>query len=376
MIAFNKPKLAGEELNYIIEAVNNGQLAGDGPFTKECESKLNTLTEAKATLLTHSCTAALEMAALLLDLKDGDEVIMPSYTFVSTANAVALRGAKPIFVDIRPDTLNIDETKIEPAITDKTKAIFVVHYAGVVCEMDEIMSIAEKYKFSVVEDAAQALTSKYKGKPAGSFGDLSCFSFHETKNIISGEGGCLCINNEKYIERAEIIREKGTNRKNFFKGIVDKYTWVDIGSSYIPGELIAAFLYAQLDKVSLIQKERLYYWNRYHAAFSKLNSSEVELPQIPNTVEHNAHLYYLLLPTGKIRDELIRYLKDCGIMAPFHYVPLHLAPAGIKFCKVHGTLKHTESLSSRLIRLPLFPSLGIQQDTIIDKVTTFIEKLT
>lgn len=374
MIAFNKPYLAGKELEHIQTALSNGQLAGDGPFTKQCEEKITALVGCKSTLLTHSCTAALEMAAILLNLQEGDEVIMPSYTFVSTANAVVLRGAKPVFVDIREDTLNIDESKIEAAINERTKAIFVVHYAGVICEMDEIVRIAKNHDLIVVEDAAQALTSTYKGQAAGSFGDLSCFSFHETKNIISGEGGCLCINNESLIQRAEIIREKGTNRKNFFKGLVDKYTWVDLGSSYIPGELIASFLFGQLEKVNEIQSERLTYWGRYNKAFNSLSESSIRLPKIPVEVSHNAHLYHLIMPSPALRDELIQYLKEHEIVAPFHYVPLHLAPAGQKFCDTNGELTNTENLSARLIRLPLFPRLGDAQQKIIECITTFINE--
>jgi dTDP-4-amino-4,6-dideoxygalactose transaminase len=371
LIPFNKPAIIGQEIQNIFEALENGKLAGDGEFTKKCEAKLIELTDTKACLLTHSCTAALEMAAILLDLKKGDEVIMPSYTFVSTANAVVLRGAIPVFVDIRADTLNIDETKIEAAITKQTKAIFVVHYAGVVCEMDKILALSSRYEIPIVEDAAQALTSTYKGKKAGSFGVMSCFSFHETKNIISGEGGCLCINDETLIERAEIVREKGTNRKNFLNGLTDKYTWVDIGSSYVPSELIAAYLYAQLSYVQVLQKKRLEYWNKYHKHFTENYTELFETPQIPKHVVHNGHLYYLICKNTSERDLLIQKLRSEQIVAPFHYVPLHNSPGGKNYCKTVGSLNHTIDRSEKLLRLPLFHTL----DTGQDKVISVIDKL-
>ncbi|MFM2641227.1 dTDP-4-amino-4,6-dideoxygalactose transaminase [Vibrio chagasii] len=375
MIIFNKPKLAGNELEYIKQAIDNAQLAGDGPFTKLCESKLNSLIGSKATLLTHSCTAALEMAALLLDLGPNDEVIMPSYTFVSTANAVVLRGATPVFVDIKPDTLNINEELIEAAITPKTKAIFVVHYAGVVCNMDYICKIAKNHKLYVVEDAAQALSSSLERQAAGSFGDLSCFSFHETKNIISGEGGCLAINNEAFIERAEIIREKGTNRKSFYKGMVDKYTWADLGSSFVPSELMAAFLYAQLEHIDVIQSERLRCWDYYKEQFSGLEEYGFQLPSIPPLNNHNAHLFYILAENNDIRDTLIAKLKVAGITCPFHYVPLHLSPAGEKYCRSGSDLTITEDISSRLIRFPLYPGVSELQDKIVKDTIKIIRKL-
>lgn len=375
MIVFNKPKLAGNELEYIKKAIENGKLAGDGPFTKLCESKLTSLIGCKATLLTHSCTAALEMAALLLDLKPGDEVIMPSYTFVSTANAVVLRGATPVFVDIRSDTLNIDEGLIESAITQKTKAIFVVHYAGVICNMDAISRLAKAYNLYVVEDAAQALSSSLGSQPAGSFGDLSCFSFHETKNIISGEGGCLAINNEAFIERAEIIREKGTNRKSFFKGEVDKYTWADLGSSFVPSELMAAFLYAQLESVDMIQNDRMTCWNNYNERFSSIIEYGFKLPSIPMPNSHNAHLFYILAENNEIRDRLIAELKRLGITCPFHYVPLHLSPAGEKYGRKGSELTVTENISSRLIRFPLYPGVSDVQEKIVKETINIIKEI-
>lgn len=375
MIIFNKPKLAGNEIEYIKQAIDNGQLAGDGPFTKLCESKLSNLIGSKATLLTHSCTAALEMAALLLDLGPNDEVIMPSYTFVSTANAVVLRGATPVFVDIKPDTLNIDEELIEAAITPKTKAIFVVHYAGVVCNMNAICKIAKNHNLYVVEDAAQALSSSFDNQSAGSFGDLSCFSFHETKNIISGEGGCLAINNEAFIERAEIIREKGTNRKSFYKGMVDKYTWADLGSSFVPSELMAAFLYGQLEHIDVIQSERMRCWEYYKEQFLGIEEYGFQLPSICPSTTHNAHLFYVLAKNNEIRDKLIAKLKIAGITCPFHYVPLHMSPAGEKYCRASNDLTITEDISSRLIRFPLYPGVSDLQDKIVKDTINIIKTL-
>ncbi len=375
-IPFNKPVLSGRETDNILSAIKNGQLAGDGVFTRSCESKLRGLIGCGDALLTHSCTAALEMSALLLGLGPGDEVIMPSFTFVSTANAVVLRGATPVFVDIRPDTLNIDESLVEQAITEKTRAIMVVHYAGVVCEMREILRIAERHGLEVIEDAAQALTSTYEGRPAGSFGALSCFSFHETKNIMSGEGGCLGVNDEKFLQQAEIIREKGTNRKNFFRGLVDKYTWMDVGSSYIPGELIAAFLGAQLDEIGAIQSERLEAWQRYASAAESLaDRFGLELPKIPENVQHNAHLYYVLAPSAETRDSLIQEMRKRNVTTPFHYVPLHLSPAGQRYCRSGGQLAVTEDRSARLLRLPMYPGVKDVQDEILSHFEASLEAL-
>ena len=352
---FNKPYMCGKELSNIKEAHENMILAGDGPFTQKCSEFLEKIIGSKKALLTHSCTAALEMTALLMDLNPGDEVIMPSYTFVSTANAFALRGAIPVFIDIREDTLNIDEKLIERTITPKTKAIVVVHYAGVACEMDPILNIAKRYNLFVVEDAAQGILACYKGKPLGSMGDFGCLSFHETKNIHCGEGGALLINNEKYVERAEIIREKGTNRSQFFRGQVDKYRWVDIGSSYLPGELTAAFLSAQLECAEEITQKRLNIWNKYHEIFQDLeNTEKVRRPIIPEECEHNGHIYYLLLNKRYNRDSVLQKMKEQGVNAVFHYQPLHSSPAGIKHGRKQCTLDVTEDISERIIRLPMW----------------------
>lgn len=361
--------MSGKELVYIAEANLNGMLAGDGPFTKRCHSWLEEKTGTKKALLTHSCTAALEMASLLLDLNPGDEVIMPSYTFVSTANAFVLRGAVPVFVDIRPDTLNIDETRIEAAITSKTKAIVPVHYAGVACEMDEIMGIAQRHGLMVIEDAAQGVMSTYKGKPLGSIGHLGCLSFHETKNIISGEGGALLINDEKLAHRAEIIREKGTNRSHFFRGLVDKYTWCDTGSSYLPGELIAAFLWAQMEAADDITQKRMSIWNQYHAAFEEFeNKGLMRRPIVPIACQHNAHMYYVLLPSLDLRTRFIESLKQREVASVFHYIPLHSSPAGKQFARSHGEMYHTDLLSERLGRLPLWVGLDEYLDRVIKAV--------
>src|SRR5574337_1726363 len=355
MIPFNQPYMTGRELEYIAQAHAAGHLAGDGPFTKRCHAWIEQRTGARKALLTHSCTAALEMAALLLDLAPGDEVIMPSFTFVSTANAFVLRGAVPVFVDIRPDTLNIDETLVEAAITSRTKAICVVHYAGVSCEMDAIMAIANRHGLTVVEDAAQSILSTYKGRPLGSIGQLAALSFHETKNVISGEGGALLINDERLIERAEIIREKGTNRSKFFRGQVDKYTWVDIGSSYLPSELIAAFLAAQLEQADDITERRLAIWNAYHAAFEGLEAQgRVRRPVMPPQCTHNAHMYYLLLPDLAARTAFIDHLRQAGIGAVFHYIPLHSSPAGRKYGRTGSSMAVTDTASECLVRLPLW----------------------
>ncbi len=358
VISFNRPYMTGRELYYIADAHFKGRLAGDGPYTERCHQWLEKYSGCQRSLLTHSCTAALEMAAILLNLKQGDEVIMPSYTFVSTANAFVLRGAVPVFIDIRADTLNMDEELIEKAITPRTKAIVPVHYAGVSCEMDKILDLAKKHSLAVVEDAAQGIMSKYRGRPLGSIGDLGCYSFHETKNIISGEGGSLLINDPQLIVRAEIIREKGTDRSQFFRGDVDKYTWQDIGSSFLPGELIAAFLWAQLDEAERITRERIDSWNIFNELLEPLESKgDLRRPIVPEHCEHNAHMYYSLLPDEQKRNKIIESLSQNGIMAPFHYVPLHSSPAGKKYCKTSGSLDVTNSSAAKLIRLPLWNGL-------------------
>lgn len=358
-IPFNRPYLVGKELDYIAQAHANGQLSGDGAFTRLCHAWLEQRIGARKALLTHSCTAALEMAAILLDLAPGDEVIMPSFTFVSTANAFVLRGAVPVFVDIRPDTLNLDETLIEQAITSRTRAICVVHYAGVSCDMDPIMAIAKRHGLKVIEDAAQGILSTYKDRPVGSIGDLAALSFHETKNVISGEGGALLINDPALGERAEIIREKGTNRSKFFRGQTDKYTWVDIGSSYLPSELIAAFLAAQLEQADEITHRRVAIWDRYHAWAKPLErEGSLRCPIVPANCTHNAHMYYLLLRNLEERTRFIDAMKTAGIGTVFHYIPLHSSPAGRRFGRTAGALPHTDAASDRLVRLPLW--LGVE----------------
>ena len=376
-IPFNKPYMTGKELWYISQAHHAGQLAGDGNYTKKCHQWLEAQTNCHKALLTHSCTAALEMSAILADLEPGDEVIMPSYTFVSTANAFVLRGAVPVFVDIRPDTLNLDETLVEAAITDRTRAIVPVHYAGVGCEMDTLQNIAQKHHLLLIEDAAQALMASYKGQPLGSFGDLGCFSFHETKNIIAGEGGALIINNPQFTEQAEIIREKGTNRSQFFRGQVDKYTWISQGSSYLPGELIAAFLYAQLEEAEKIIAARLQVWDYYHQLLEPLEKSgKLRRPIIPPTCQHNGHMYYILLDSLQIRTSLISYLKEQGMSSVFHYVPLHSSPAGQHYGRVHGDMNNTNHVSDCLLRLPLFPELGLSQiETVVMAINSFLERV-
>jgi dTDP-4-amino-4,6-dideoxygalactose transaminase len=359
MIPFNKPHMTGRELEYITQAHSNSHLAGDGEFTKRCHSWLEKNTGACKALLTHSCTGALEMAALLADVKAGDEVIMPSYTFVSTANAFVLRGAVPVFVDIRPDTLNIDEALIEAAITPKTKVIVVVHYAGVACEMDAVMDIAKRHGLLVVEDAAQGAMSSYKGKPLGAIGHMGALSFHETKNVISGEGGALLVNDPALARRAEIIREKGTNRSEFFRGEVDKYTWVDLGSSYLPGEVIAAFLWAQLEEAGTITQGRLAIWQQYHEKLEGLEQRNVlRRPVVPNDCIHNAHMYYILLPSLQARTNAIARLKELGIYSVFHYVPLHSSPAGRRYCRTHGSMAVTDRVADSLLRLPMWIGIG------------------
>ncbi len=364
MIVFNKPPVTGSEQEYVLEAIRSEKISGDGPFAQKCQNWFNKKLYPAKTLLTPSCTAALEMAAMLIDIKPGDEVIMPSYTFVSTANAFVLRGAKIIFVDIRPDTCNIDEEKIESAITNKTKAIVPVHYAGVACEMDKIMSLAEHYNLYVIEDAAQGMMSTYKGKPLGTIGHIGAYSFHETKNYTSGgEGGLLILNDDRLVLKSEIMREKGTNRSQFFRGQVDKYTWVSVGSSYLPSELQAAFLWGQLQNVSTINNFRLAIWDRYKSAFFHLQESySLELPQIPEHCEHNAHMFYVKLKDLSERTEFIAHLKEQGIMAVFHYVPLHSSPAGLTFGDFHSKDVYTTSESERLVRLPLF--FGMNNDEV------------
>jgi len=353
-IKFNQPYLSGKELEYIAEAHLNAQLSGDGPFTKYCSTWLEQHLKAKKSLITHSCTAALEMSAMLADINIGDEVIMPSYTFVSTANAFVLRGAVPVFVDINEKTLNIDENLIEIAITKKTKAIVVVHYAGVSCAMDEIFSIASKYGLIVIEDAAQAIQSKYKGKPLGTLGNLGCLSFHETKNIISGEGGAILLNEDKYIKKAEIIREKGTDRSKFFRGEVDKYTWQDMGSSLLPGEIICAFLKSQLENSHLILNQRMRIWSYYETLFNECKDDDLfQTPYIPSYCTHNAHMFYLLLNEKINRNDFINRMKINGIGCVSHYVPLHDSPAGKKFSRHNGTMEVTDSIAKRIVRIPL-----------------------
>ncbi len=372
-IPYNLPFIVGKELFYISMAVFEGNLAGDGRFTHRCHEWMECKFGAKKVLLTTSCTTALEMSAILFDITPKDEVIMPSFTFVSTANAFALRGAKIKFIDIRPDTLNMDENLIEAAITKRTKAIVPVHYAGVACEMDTVMNIARKYDLMVLEDAAQGVNSTYKGRYLGTMGHLGAYSFHETKNFISGEGGALVINDERFIDRAEIIREKGTNRKQFFRGKVDKYSWVDIGSSYLPSEMIAAFLYAQLEEADTITRKRRAIYNYYMQAFALLEEKGfVRLPSSPNECSNNAHLFYLLVSNRKERDDLSAYLSDKNIEAVFHYVPLHSSPMGRKMGYKEGDLPITEELSARLIRLPCFFELTREkQDRVINEIYYF-----
>jgi dTDP-4-amino-4,6-dideoxygalactose transaminase len=373
MIPFNKAHMTGKELGYIAHAHAQMHLAGDGQFTKKCNAWLERRTGSGRALLTHSCTAALEMAAILADLQPGDEVIMPSYTFVSTANAVVLRGAVPVFVDVRADTLNLDERLIEAAITSRTKAIMPVHYAGVGCEMDAIMDIARRHGLLVIEDAAQAVMAHYRGRPLGSIGDLAAVSFHETKNVISGEGGALLVNNPALAERAEIVREKGTNRSLFFRGQVDKYTWVDIGSSYLPGEIVAAFLWAQFEDADAITQRRLAIWDRYHEALADAESAgQLRRPVIPEHCTHNAHMYYVLLPDLARRSAVIEKLKALGVNSVFHYVPLHSAPAGRRFARTHGQLVVTEDIAERLLRLPLWVGLEEHQVQVVEAVRSVL----
>jgi dTDP-4-amino-4,6-dideoxygalactose transaminase len=374
-IGFNKPYMCGKELYYIAEAHFNARLAGDGPFTGRCHGWLEQQTGCERALLTHSCTAALEMSALLLDIKAGDEIIMPSYTFVSTANAFVLRGGVPVFVDIREDTLNIDESLIEGAITPRTKAIVPVHYAGVGCEMDTIIEIAERHHLMIVEDAAQGFMSSYKGRTLGTIGHLGAYSFHETKNVISGEGGALLVNEPTLIDRAEIIREKGTDRGRFFRGEVDKYTWQEVGSSFLPGELTAAFLLAQLEEADRITKFRIDAWNRYHEKLEPVEAKGLlRRPIVPRDCAHNGHMYYLLLPAAVDRSEIIDALKRVQIDSVFHYVPLHNSPAGKRYGRTQGKLKKTEALSQRLIRLPLWVGITeAQQEKVCNALNRILE---
>lgn len=367
MIPFNKPYLTGKEASYIAKAHRNNTLAGDGPFTKLCHGWIEEQTGCAKALLTHSCTAALEMAALLLDIQPGDEIIMPSYTFVSTANAFVLRGGVPVFVDIREDTLNLDERLIEAAITPRTRAIAPVHYAGVACEMDTILDIARRHGLRVVEDAAQGVMARYKGRVLGSIGDLGAYSFHETKNVISGEGGALLVNDPEMALRAEIIREKGTDRSRFFRGQVDKYTWQEVGSSFLPGEITAAFLWAQLEDAQNITTQRLANWERYHAALALLEAQGLlRRPIVPADCQHNAHMYYVLLAPHIDRQAVLGELKRNEVFSVFHYVPLHSSPAGKRYGRTHGSLEITDSLSDRLVRLPLWVGLTeAQQDRVV-----------
>ncbi|WP_238858723.1 dTDP-4-amino-4,6-dideoxygalactose transaminase [Clostridium sp. YIM B02569] len=376
MISFNRPLFIGKEMEYIKKAISNNKICGDGEFTRKCNAWIEGRTKTKKALLTTSCTHALEMAAILADIKDGDEVIMPAFTFVSTADAFVMRGAKIIFVDIRPDTMNIDENLIESAITSKTKIIVPVHYAGVSCEMERILQIAEKYNLLVVEDAAQGVMSTYKGQALGTIGDFGCYSFHETKNYSSGEGGAILIKDEKNLERAEIIREKGTNRSKFWRGQIDKYTWVDFGSSYLPSELNAAYLYAQLEKAEEINNHRLKLWNLYNELLTPLKEDgKIELPIIPKECEHNAHMFYIKTDDIEERSKLIVFLKEHGIESVFHYIPLHTSPAGLNFGRFHGEDVYTTSESERLLRLPMYHSLTEDEvNYVAEKVKLFYKR--
>ncbi len=362
MIDFNRPAFLGNETKYIEQAVAKRKLCGDGEFTKKCSAWMHDELKTKYSLLTTSCTHALEMAAYLSDIQPGDEVIMPSYTFVSTADAFVLRGAKIVFVDIRPDTMNIDERLIEAAVTEKTKAIVPVHYAGVGCEMDAINAIAKKYNLKVVEDAAQGVHAYYKGKALGTIGDLGCFSFHETKNYIMGEGGALLFQRDEYLERAEILREKGTDRSKFFRGQIDKYTWVDFGSSYLPSELNAAYLYAQLEEADKIDKQRLSVWDLYYERLADLeDAGYIERPFVPEYTKHNAHMFYIKLKDLETRTRLIAHMRQKGVMCVFHYIPLHSAKAGLKFGRFNGEDVYTTRESERLLRLPMYYSLSLAE---------------
>lgn len=375
MINFNVPPFTGKETEYIMEAVRAQKICGDGQFTKKCNAWLEEKTGTKKALLTTSCTHATELAALLAGVKAGDEVIMPSYTFVSTADAFVLRGAVPVFVDIRPDTMNIDEKKMEAAITDKTVGIVPVHYAGVACEMDTIMDIAKRHNLWVIEDAAQGIMSTYKGKALGTFGEFGCFSFHETKNYSMGEGGAILIRDEKYIEDAEILREKGTDRSKFNRGQIDKYTWRNYGSSYLPSDMNAAYLWAQLEMAEEINNARLAVWEQYKKELTPLaETGKIELPTVPQHCVHNAHMFYIKAAEIEERTELEKFLKANGVWAVFHYVPLHSAPAGIKFGRFHGEDEYTTKESERLLRLPLYYGLKAEEVSYIcEKVREFYQ---
>lgn len=376
MIPFNKPPFVGKELKYIEEAVNCHKLCGDGQFTKKCNDYLEKITKSEKVLLTTSCTHAIEMAAILADIGPGDEVIMPSYTFVSTANAFVLRGAKVVFVDIRPDTMNIDENLIEAAITDKTKAIVPVHYAGVSCEMDTILDIAQRHQLAVIEDAAQGIMSTYKGKILGTIGDYGCYSFHETKNISMGEGGALLIRDVGNIEKAEIIREKGTNRSKFFRGEIDKYSWVEQGSSYLPSELNAAYLWGQLEAAEIIYEDRMRSWDTYRDQLSLLAERGcIELPVVPEHCVHNAHMFYIKTRDLEERTQLIQHLKGHEIGAVFHYIPLHSSEAGKRFGRFHGEDRYTTKESERLLRLPMYFNMKPEDiDTTVKHIVDFYNK--
>ena len=371
-IPFNKPYLTGRELSYIAKAHEGNMLAGDGPFTGRCHEWLEQNTGCVRALLTHSCTAAIEMTALLLNIQPGDEIIMPSFTFVSTANAFVLRGGVPVFVDIRSDTLNLDERLLEAAITARTKAIVPVHYAGVACEMDAMVEIAKRRQLSLVEDAAQGVMSSYKGRALGSIGDLGCYSFHETKNVISGEGGAILVNDPELASRAELIREKGTDRSRFFRGEVDKYTWQEMGSSYLPGELIAAFLWAQLEEAETINAGRLAIWNYYHSSLASLeNGGMLQRPVIPAHCQHNAHMYYVLLDKDIDRNTILNELALHEVNAVSHFVPLHSSPAGRRYGRIHGSMEVTDEQASRLIRLPLWKGISNEQQ---DRVVAMLDQ--
>lgn len=375
MICFNKAPYMGREEQYIKEVILSGKLCGDGSFTKRCHTLLERMTKAKKALLTTSCTHAIEMAALLADIRPGDEVIMPSYTFVSTADAFVLRGATVVFTDIRPDTMNMDEKLLEAAITSKTKAIVPVHYAGVGCEMDVIMDIANRYRLYVVEDAAQGICSTYKGRPLGTIGNFGCYSFHETKNISMGEGGALLIREEKDIERAEIIREKGTDRSRFFRGEIGKYTWVDAGSSYLPSELNAAYLYAQLEMVDRIIEDRMHTWQVYRDNLREIaEEGYIELPHIPDECTHNAHMFYIKTKDIQERTRLLSFLKERGVGAVFHYIPLHTSAAGRKYGRFSGEDVFTTKESERLLRLPLYYGMSDEKYEVIERVREFYKK--
>ncbi len=373
MISFNVPPFTGKEKEYISKAIDSHKISGDGEFTKLCTSWLSDYAEGRGVLLTTSCTHATEMAALLCDIKEGDEVIMPSYTFVSTANAFVLRGAKIVFIDIRPDTMNIDEKLIEDAITEKTKAVVPVHYAGVSCEMDTIMDIAEKHSLTIIEDAAQGVRSYYKGHPLGAIGDYGCYSFHETKNYSMGEGGAIVIKAPEKLEEAEILREKGTNRSKFFRGQIDKYRWVDHGSSYLPSELNAAYLYAQLEVADKVNENRLNSWDHYFKGLKPLKERGlIDLPSIPEDCVHNGHMFYIKAADLSERTELIDHLKKNGVSTVFHYIPLHSAPAGLRFGRFHGEDRYTTKESERLLRLPMYYGLSSDDiDMAIEQIFAF-----